>query len=226
MSNNTKDLMQGLDRAKARGWAVSKTSGNHYQCRWPYGGPCVYTSSTPSDWREIRNLEGKWKRIEREFPAPIKIKPQKKEPTMTLTAPIKDFVKQPETRFWTNVRYDGKQCRFSMPDMFINKRFSVILVDRTIVVSEDAKGPKVAQQTYGNTLHIGKKVLKGLLPFTCRAEVAYRDGGFEVSLPDEAIAVQIVAKTPASTGGGCFGPIIQISTREGQSSGRSHQPVL
>nr|WP_024310255.1 hypothetical protein [Pseudomonas sp. P818] len=40
--------------AKAHGWQIAKTNGGHLRLTKP-GRPIVHTSSTPSDWRAVRN---------------------------------------------------------------------------------------------------------------------------------------------------------------------------
>jgi hypothetical protein len=40
--------------AKAHGWQITKTNGGHLRLTKP-GRPIVHTSSTPSDWRAVRN---------------------------------------------------------------------------------------------------------------------------------------------------------------------------
>lgn len=40
--------------AKAHGWQISRTNGGHLRLTKP-GRPIIHTSSTPSDWRAVRN---------------------------------------------------------------------------------------------------------------------------------------------------------------------------
>ncbi len=40
--------------AKAHGWQIAKINGGHLRLTKP-GRPIVHTSSTPSDWRAVRN---------------------------------------------------------------------------------------------------------------------------------------------------------------------------
>jgi predicted RNA binding protein YcfA (HicA-like mRNA interferase family) len=40
--------------ALVNGWAVARTKGGHLRFTKP-GRPIVHTSSTPSDWRAVRN---------------------------------------------------------------------------------------------------------------------------------------------------------------------------
>ena len=40
--------------AKAHGWLIAKTNGGHLRLTKP-GRPIIHTSSTPSDWRAVRN---------------------------------------------------------------------------------------------------------------------------------------------------------------------------
>lgn len=57
MANNTKDLDQLIKRGRAEGWTVEKTNGGHWKWTHPRIETAVFTSSTPSDWRMIRNHE-------------------------------------------------------------------------------------------------------------------------------------------------------------------------
>ena len=40
--------------AQAHGWQITRTNGGHLRLTKP-GRPIVHTSSTPSDWRAVRN---------------------------------------------------------------------------------------------------------------------------------------------------------------------------
>lgn len=40
--------------AKAHGWQITKTNGGHLRLTKP-GRPIIHTSSTPIDWRAVRN---------------------------------------------------------------------------------------------------------------------------------------------------------------------------
>ncbi len=40
--------------AQAHGWQITRTNGGHLRLTKP-GRPIIHTSSTPSDWRAVRN---------------------------------------------------------------------------------------------------------------------------------------------------------------------------
>lgn len=49
-----KRLWPLFNYAKAHGWQITKTNGGHLRLTKP-GRPIIHTSSTPSDWRAVRN---------------------------------------------------------------------------------------------------------------------------------------------------------------------------
>lgn len=49
-----KRLWPLFNYAKQHGWLIAKTNGGHLRLTKP-GRPIVHTSSTPSDWRAVRN---------------------------------------------------------------------------------------------------------------------------------------------------------------------------
>jgi predicted RNA binding protein YcfA (HicA-like mRNA interferase family) len=50
-----------IKAAQRQGWTVTMTGGNHYRFKSP-AGPVVFTASTPSDWRAIRNIVARLRR--------------------------------------------------------------------------------------------------------------------------------------------------------------------
>jgi predicted RNA binding protein YcfA (HicA-like mRNA interferase family) len=59
-----RDLARLLRDAEERGWTVHRTRGGHVRLKHP-GGGLVVASSTPSDWREVRNTVARMARAER-----------------------------------------------------------------------------------------------------------------------------------------------------------------
>lgn len=51
-----KQLKQILKEAKKQGWQVSYTKNGHMCLKSPTGGQPIYTASTPSDHRGLKNL--------------------------------------------------------------------------------------------------------------------------------------------------------------------------
>ena len=59
-----RDLHRLLDEARHRGWTAELTSGSH----WKLLGPdpqLLFTGSSPSDWRSLRNIRQDIRRAER-----------------------------------------------------------------------------------------------------------------------------------------------------------------
>jgi hypothetical protein len=56
-----RELKALVQRAEELGCAVSLTRGNHLRIDVP-GGGCVHTSSTPSDWRSVKNTRAQLRR--------------------------------------------------------------------------------------------------------------------------------------------------------------------
>jgi hypothetical protein len=59
-----RDLHDLLNEARGRGWVTELTHGGH----WKLLGPdrqMLFTSSTPSDWRGLRNIRQDIRRAER-----------------------------------------------------------------------------------------------------------------------------------------------------------------
>ncbi|MDA1406199.1 hypothetical protein IPC382_26920 [Pseudomonas aeruginosa] len=50
--------------AKELGWTATKTNGGHLRFTKP-GRPIIHTSSTPSDWRAVRNAVAMLARADR-----------------------------------------------------------------------------------------------------------------------------------------------------------------
>jgi hypothetical protein len=50
--------------ADLHGGSVTTTRGNHLRIELPQGGT-VYTSSTPSDWRSLKNMQATLRRMSR-----------------------------------------------------------------------------------------------------------------------------------------------------------------
>lgn len=60
-----RDLHKLIEQVVARGWEVAKTSGGHLRWKHP-SGSIVFTSSTPSDRRALKNIETHLRRVERQ----------------------------------------------------------------------------------------------------------------------------------------------------------------
>ena len=58
-----KDLAKLFKVARERGWTVTRTPRGHFQMRHP-NGALVYTGSTPSDGRTLRNVRADLRRAE------------------------------------------------------------------------------------------------------------------------------------------------------------------
>jgi hypothetical protein len=56
-----KDLKQLKKHYTRMGWRIEKTNGGHLRWRGPQG-ELVHSSSTPSDFRSINNLQAQLKR--------------------------------------------------------------------------------------------------------------------------------------------------------------------
>lgn len=50
-----KQIRELIRVARRQGWEVTTTNGSHLRWRGPDGG-LVFTPSTPSDWRSIKNM--------------------------------------------------------------------------------------------------------------------------------------------------------------------------
>ncbi|TLX52835.1 hypothetical protein DN826_21565 [Stutzerimonas nosocomialis] len=61
-----KSLFQLFAYAGAHGWTVSRTNGGHLRFS-KAGRQPVHTSSTPSDWRSVRNALATLARADRRF---------------------------------------------------------------------------------------------------------------------------------------------------------------
>jgi hypothetical protein len=59
-----RDLQKLITYAQARGWTVTKTASGHIRLRHP-SGALIYTGSTPSDHRAVRNAAADVRRAER-----------------------------------------------------------------------------------------------------------------------------------------------------------------
>jgi hypothetical protein len=59
-----RDLAQILADARSRGWQIEKTRNSHWRLRGP-NNALLFTGSTPSDWRGIRNIRQAIRRAER-----------------------------------------------------------------------------------------------------------------------------------------------------------------
>ena len=57
----SKDIRSLIRVAKAQGWAVDTTKGNHVRFTSP-AGEVVVTSGTPSDHRVVENVKARLKR--------------------------------------------------------------------------------------------------------------------------------------------------------------------
>ncbi|PMR75296.1 hypothetical protein [Billgrantia endophytica] len=73
---NTRNLARGhkrlqplIDFAQSEGWQVMRTSGGHLKFVKP-GLPAIYTSSTASDHRTIRNARAQLRRAQRQADEP------------------------------------------------------------------------------------------------------------------------------------------------------------
>jgi hypothetical protein len=67
MTTNTKipkALRPAIQSAQGRGWNVERTNGGHLKLTHPKYG-VAFTSSSPSDWRVVRNLDARLRRMER-----------------------------------------------------------------------------------------------------------------------------------------------------------------
>jgi hypothetical protein len=56
------DLMKLVRQYRKLGWSIEKTNSQHYKWVPPNGGEIFFTSSTPSDWRTMANVQGYIKR--------------------------------------------------------------------------------------------------------------------------------------------------------------------
>jgi hypothetical protein len=59
-----RDLHQLLAQARNRGWTIDHTRNGHWRLRGQ-NGDLLFTGSSPSDWRSIRNLRSDIMRAER-----------------------------------------------------------------------------------------------------------------------------------------------------------------
>ena len=59
------DLKQILRELRAQGWRVEMRKGSHWKLAPPNGGPIVFCSSTPSDWRAIHHIRADCRRAAR-----------------------------------------------------------------------------------------------------------------------------------------------------------------
>jgi predicted RNA binding protein YcfA (HicA-like mRNA interferase family) len=50
-----KELRVLIQEAEAQGWEVTRAKTNHFRWRSPQGD-CVFSSSTPSDWRVVMKI--------------------------------------------------------------------------------------------------------------------------------------------------------------------------
>jgi hypothetical protein len=58
------DLQRLFRELRRHGFAVSKTGGGHQRItRTGRPGAAVFTASTPSDWRTIRNLKSNLRKV-------------------------------------------------------------------------------------------------------------------------------------------------------------------
>ena len=60
----SKDLRALLSDARDRGWRTELTNGGHWRLTGP-NNALLFTGSTPSDWRGLRNIRSEIKRAER-----------------------------------------------------------------------------------------------------------------------------------------------------------------
>jgi len=51
------DLQQLIHAARKAGWSVQKRHGGHLCWRAPGRGVQVFSASSPSDWRNVRNVK-------------------------------------------------------------------------------------------------------------------------------------------------------------------------
>jgi hypothetical protein len=61
-SSYRKDIIRW---ANERGWSVELTNGSHLKFIKP-GKPIIFGSSTPGDWRAIKNVKAKMERADRQ----------------------------------------------------------------------------------------------------------------------------------------------------------------
>lgn len=54
-----------LDAAEECGWEVNRTRNNHYRMTHPVTGATVFASSTPSEYRGIKNVIAELRRRSR-----------------------------------------------------------------------------------------------------------------------------------------------------------------
>jgi predicted RNA binding protein YcfA (HicA-like mRNA interferase family) len=57
-----KDVEQFLRVLRRDGWRVERTNGEHWKLTPPGSGRMVFTGSTPSDHRAIKNLKAECRR--------------------------------------------------------------------------------------------------------------------------------------------------------------------
>lgn len=56
------DLRQTMERAEKFGFTITPTRNSHYKWYPPNGGPVIFSPSTPSDYRGLKNLEAQLRR--------------------------------------------------------------------------------------------------------------------------------------------------------------------
>jgi hypothetical protein len=52
-----KDMNVLVSKARAVGWTVQMTRNSHLEWKSPDGQHLLYSGSSPSDWRGLKNLE-------------------------------------------------------------------------------------------------------------------------------------------------------------------------
>jgi hypothetical protein len=57
-----KQIRELIRIAEAQGWEVTPTNSSHLRWRGPEGHGLVFTPSTPSDWRSIKNATAQLRR--------------------------------------------------------------------------------------------------------------------------------------------------------------------
>lgn len=63
----SKDLRQIRRDAEKRGWLIRLTNGGHLKWIW-VNGTVLFSAQTPSDYRAIKNIENRIRRIEQGLP--------------------------------------------------------------------------------------------------------------------------------------------------------------
>ena len=62
MAGQSNDFYDVIKAAEAEGWTSERTNKNHWRLNPPGGGPPIFTSGTPGDFRAYQNFLKKMRR--------------------------------------------------------------------------------------------------------------------------------------------------------------------